>query len=183
MMELLNMYKLTFAIFTMFLTASIGSAAQLVWITEKALGAAQQLPNCNPEKDQNCSDYVPYVSVSKYGVKVFQTYHEGTRITLSFNGKDENGFTVSTDQLYPGGYDWGGVVIKGKFKPLYMIKRFYAYDSTLGEVTKAHSELTVVRLLENGKFCGVVTGNEVVTDNRVARRFAEMDFAHPTCSK
>ncbi len=177
------MYKLLYIVVTMFLTATIGSAAQLVWKTEKALGEAQQLPSCNPEKDQNCSDYVPYVSMSKYGVKVFQTYHEGTRITLSFNGKDEDGFTVSTDQLYPGGYDWGGVVTKGKFKPLYMIKRFYAYDAALGEVTKAHSELTVVRLLENGKFCGVGTNSKVVTDNGVARRFAEKDFAHPTCSQ
>jgi hypothetical protein len=168
-------------IFT-FCAATIGQAAQLVWKTEKVLGAAKQLPSCDPEKDQNCPDFVPYVSQSKYGVKVYYTYHEGTRVAFSFNGKDEDGFTVSTDQVHPGGYDWGGVMRKGKFTPLYMIKRFYAYDAS-GAVNKARTELTVLRLLAGGKSCGIDTGSKVVTDNGAARRFAEKNFAHPACAQ
>jgi hypothetical protein len=169
------------SIFT-FCAVTIGQAAQLVWKTEAALGEAKRLPSCDPEKDQNCPDFVPYVSASKYGVKVFYTYHEGTRVALSFNGKDEDGFTVSTDQVHPGGYDWGGVMRKGKFMPLYMIKRFYAYDAT-GAVNKTRTELTVLRLLKDGKSCGIETGSKVLTDNLAARRLAERNFAHPACVK
>jgi hypothetical protein len=171
---------LTFA-FLLFSIVS-AAAAQLVWKTEKELGKAQQLPSCDPNKDKDCPDYVPYVSLSKYGVKVFETFHESTRVVVSFNGKDEDGFTVATDQVHPGGYDWGGVMRNGKFMPLYMIKRFYTYDAA-GTVNKSQTELTVLRLLANGKSCGIDTGAKAVTDNSVARRFAEKNFVKPTCAQ
>jgi hypothetical protein len=158
-------------------------AQQLVWKTEKSLGEAKQLASCNPEKDKQCADFVPYVSSSKYGVKLYFTYREGTRVTYSFNGKDEDGFTVSTEQVHPGSYDWGGVIEKGKFKPLYMIKRFYAYDAATGNFTKDRTELMVTRLLKDGKFCGVETGAQVLTDNKAARRLAEINFTQPACAK
>jgi hypothetical protein len=174
--------KLLLALAVLMFSNSCVGAAQLIWKTETELGKAQQLPSCNPDTDKDCPDYVPYVSRSKFGIKVFETYHEGVRLTFSFNSNEEDGFTVSTDQVHPGGYDWGGVVKKGKFKPLYMIKRFYVFDAT-GAVNKGQTELTVLRILAGGKSCGVDMGSKIVSDNATARRFAERDYVGPGCSK
>ncbi len=176
------MKKIIFAVVFLMTVCTSAYAEQLIWKTEKSLGKAKQLASCDPAKDTACPDTVPYVRTSKFGVKIFETYHEGTRITFSFNGKDEDGFTVATDQVHPGGYDWGGVMVNGKFKPLYMIKRFYEYDTT-GVVNTARSELTVLRVLKNGKSCGIDLGKAVVTDNLVARQFAEKNFANPICAQ
>ena len=176
------MQKCLLALTVLFLSSSHAYAGQLIWKTEKELREVQQLPSCDPNKDKNCPDQVPYVSTSKYGVKVFETYHEGTRITFSFSDNEGDGFTVSTDQVHPGGYDWGGVLEKGKFRPLYMIKRFYTYDAT-AKVNKAQTDLMVLRLLAGGKSCEVDKGSKNVVDILLARRFAERNSAGPGCSK
>jgi hypothetical protein len=176
------MKQIFLALIIVFTAATSCHAEKLVWKIEKELGEAKQLPSCNPEKDKDCPDYVPYVSQSKFGVKVYQTYHEAVRISFSFNGKDEDGFTVAADQVHPGSYDWGGVMRKGKFTPLYMIKRFYTYDDSL-KANKSETELTVLRLLPGGKSCGIDTGGKTLTDNSLAHRYAEKDFARPACKQ
>jgi hypothetical protein len=163
-------------------TASLCHAEKLVWKIEKELGEAKQLPSCSPEKDKNCPDQVASVSQSKFGAKVYKTYHEAVRIVFSFSNDEKDGFTVAADQVHPGSYDWGGVMRKGKFKPLYMIKRFYTYDAA-GTVKKANTELTVLRLLPGGKSCGIYTGGKTLTDNSLAHRYAEKDYARPTCTQ
>jgi hypothetical protein len=176
------MKQFLLALIIAFAATSTCQAEKLVWKIENELGKAKQLPSCNPEKDRDCPDYVPSVSESKFGVKVYQTYHEAVRIVFSFSSDEKDGFTVAADQVHPGSYDWGGVMRKGKFMPLYMIKRFYTYDAA-GTVNKANTELTVLRLLPGGKSCGIDTGSKTLTDNSLAHRYAEKDFAHPTCTQ
>ncbi len=174
------MKQFLLAMIVVFAAGSSCHAEKLIWKIEKELGETKQLPSCNPEKDKDCPDYVPSVSQSKFGVKVYQTYHEAVRIVFSFSNDEKDGFTVAADQVHPGSYDWGGVMRKGKFVPLYMIKRFYTYDASL-QANKSETELTVLRLLPGGKSCSIYTGGKSLTNNELAHRYAEKDFSHSTC--
>jgi hypothetical protein len=177
------MEKIFLAFVLLFLSHNSSFAKLLVWKTEKYLGDAKQLSGCDPKIDKNCSDEAPYVSESKFGTKVFQTYHEGTRMSFGFGSQPNELGQFAPDQQHPGGFDWGGTVVNGKFKPLYVIKRFYKYDWSSDAVQKDHTELVIFRLLSNGKSCFIDTKSKSTAENRVARQWVEKDFENPTCTQ
>jgi hypothetical protein len=159
--------------------ASPSLADQLVWKTEAALGNRTALPTCDPNKDANCPDQVPYVSKSKFGVNEYLTYFEGVRIGIGFGTKPNQATMFLDGAQHPGQYDWGGTEIAGKFQPQYLVKRFWAYDGEPGP--KKINFLAIFRLLPNGKSCMVYTGKRVITKNAEARAWAEKDRLKPAC--
>jgi hypothetical protein len=159
-------------------------AETLIWKTETKV-AKEIAPSdeCAPD-DGEClqADHVKHEAVSHYGRSYYVTYEEAVRAYVSFDGPlDSNrpAQTVfATDQIREGAFDWGGIMVEGQFKPLYVIKRFYdpGYDWS-GHVDQGKSGLFVWRL-------SAAPGNgqsEMIgmagAGNDAARAFAEKHFA------
>jgi hypothetical protein len=152
-------------------------AGELVWKTEVERPEAKELPNCDIEKDKDCSDSVPYLEISEFGANMYLTYFEGVRAGIGFGSKPNQATQFASEQLHPGGYDWGGTVSGKKFKPLYVIKRFYEYES------RAKTFLIAFRLLENGTSCVVDLKGKETSSNSQIRALVEKDFKSPKCSE
>jgi hypothetical protein len=179
------MSKILFTVIAFLFSASLGSAAEkLIWKTEtdfaKELGP---LGECKPD-DSACqeADHVGYKKISHYGRTYFLTYEEAVRAYVSFDAPlDVNRDAqqvFASDQLAPGAFDWGGVMDGAKFKPLYVIKRFYdpKFDYSYDKVNQKKSGLFVWRLSRNlGQGSSIMIGM-AGGDTAKARKFADRDF-------
>ncbi len=154
-------------------------AEKLVWKTEAEMGARQELPGCDPEKEQNCGDSVSYVSRSIFGVNEYLTYFEGVRAQIGFGAKPNGVSMFLADQLHPGAYDWGGVEVGGVFTPKFVIKRFYEMTQD-GEVKvdRDNTQLLIFRLNADSTSCVAQTEGSTA-DNATARQWAEQS---PPCA-
>jgi hypothetical protein len=167
-------------LFCLLLLASQSHAAEaLVWKTELELGQAVELPRSCVETDPECPDYVAYAEKSRFGPNYYLTYHEGTRASIGFGTAPNEATQVFTAVLHPGGFDWGGTEVKGAFKPLYVIKRFYLWDEEGAK--KSGTWLAIFKLTPDGGSCLVETKNEI-SNNAEARAAADADAAMPRCS-
>ena len=169
--------------------ASISFAKPLIWKTEKLLGELKPLPmECDPEKDDQCPDYVPFEQKSIYGVRYYQTFHEGTRAGIGFGTRPNESNQVMAYMLHPGAFDWGGEIEAGKFIPRYVVKRFYAYvDDDVeskwleGKLQLTKTYLAVYRLMRNGASCLLVDRKRETSLNSDAHAWAEQDRKNVTC--
>jgi hypothetical protein len=175
----------TFLLAAIFLVpaSQLSVAEELVWRTEAELAGPVEISQCDPKAEENCDHFVAYSERSKFGVNQYMTYVEATRATIGFGTNEHRTWQGATVQLHNGAYDWGGIVKDGKFKPLYVIKRFYSYDWTDELVSDDHTHLVVFRLLDDGTSCIVDQKPNDTADNAVARARAEKDFLNPSCSK
>jgi hypothetical protein len=156
----------------------------LVWKTEAELVVESKPEECLPD-DEECqsSHHVSYVSRSQYGRRYYLTYEEASRAYISFDaGLLDNRdvqFVFALEQLAPGAFDWGGIMEGGKFKPLYVIKRFYDpyFDYGTDQVDTSKSGLYVWKLSDPlGKGRSETIGM-AGAENANARELAEKDFA------
>lgn len=154
-------------------------AKELVWKTENKLGEPVELPRCNPEKDANCGDHVPYVAKSQYGVNYYYTYIDGTMLSHGFGTTQNSSLTLPASANHEGAYDWGGVEENGTFKPLYVIKRFYNTDEDMQKLKT--TGLYLFRLMPDGTSCQVKMPETLFTVNEQARAWVEKDADNPTC--
>lgn len=179
------MSKAIFAVIAFLCSGGIGLASELVWKTEpdfaKELGP---LGECKPD-DGECqeADHVGYKKISHYGRTYFLTYEEAVRAYVSFdallNDNRDAQHVFAADQLAPGAFDWGGVMDGAKFKPLYVIKRFYdpGFDYSYEKVNQKKSGLFVWRLSKvPGQGASEMIGMAGANTAK-ARKFAEKDFA------
>ncbi len=162
--------------------ASVAHAETLVWKTEAELESMTELPGCDPDTDDNCHDSVAYIGRSKFGVNVYITYFEGVRMQIGF-GSPANGSSIYlAGQMHAGAYDWGGQVIDGVFKPLFVIKRFYEADLEKYQADTSKTYLSIFKLKQDSPSCAISTGEGTV-DNATARRLAENAMTGPECTE
>ena len=177
-------------LFLLALTVLISLAPQsysksLIWKTETKFAKKLALSGeCKPD-DEGCleADHVAYASVSHYGPKYYLTYEEAVRAYVSFDATLDNNRQVQTifavDQIAPGAFDWGGIIEGGKFKPLYVVKRFYdpGFDYSTDKVNKSKTGLYVWRLSPaTGKGNSDMIGMAGAQIEK-ARALAENDFS------
>lgn len=158
-------------------------AGELVWKTETSfLKELGPLGECKADDDECLqADHVGYASISHYGRTYYLTYEEAHRAYVSFDASLEENrdtqFVFSLEQIAPGAFDWGGIIENGKFKPLYVIKRFYepGFDWSADHVDRNKSGLYVWRL-SNPPTASITESIGLATENAKARELAENDF-------
>lgn len=157
----------------------------LIWKTEAAfVQTLKTTEECKADEEECMQvDHVGYAHVSHYGRTLYETTEEAHRIYVSFDAPLESDREVQAMfalmQLASGAVDWGGVMVEGKFKPLYAIKRFYdpGFDWSEDDVDQSKSGLYVWRLSEvPGKGRSVIIGM-AGPQNTKARGMAEDDYA------
>jgi hypothetical protein len=164
-----------------FASADLCQAKNLVWKTEAELGSPVELLSCDPDKDAECPDFVPYKQTSKFGVNYYLVYHEGVRASIGFGKKDNQAWMGPASALHPGAFDWGGVERGGVFQPLYVIKRFYIRDWDDEFVPDNKTVLLVFRLRDDGASCVIDTKGLETNVNAAARDWAQRDLVRPEC--
>ncbi len=175
--------KLVMVLFWCFMAlGSVAHAESLVWKTEAELDSMTELPGCDPDTDDNCHDSVAYIGRSKFGVNVYITYFEGVRMQIGFGSPPNGSSMYLAGQMHAGAYDWGGRVIDGVFKPMFVIKRFYQADLEKFEADTNKTYLSIFRLKQDGTSCAVPT-DATIADNATARKLAESAFAGPECAE
>ncbi len=158
-------------------------AGELIWKTEAELEELKVPEDECKEEEPGCGHFVHHVYVSRYGRRYFMSYAEGTRAHVSFDralveDQDQaSQIQYSAEQIAPGAFDWGGVVENGKFKPLYVIKRFYepGFDWSADHVDRNKSGLYVWRL-SNPPAARITESIGLATENAKARELAVSDF-------
>jgi hypothetical protein len=174
----MRLLVLTVAIF--FGLAGQAMALGLDWKTESQLSKPEDVSACNPETDSGCGDHVAYVARSRYGVNMYFTYYEGVRVQIGFGTRPNEASMFLSEQLHPGAFDWGGSGEGKNFKPVFVIKRFYAYDSEKTAVDRNKTYLVTFRLNADGTSCAV-WHPETTADTATARRWAERTLKGPGC--
>lgn len=165
------------------LFATAARAEALVWKTEAELQSMTEVPGCDPDKDADCHDVVKYAGLSTFGTKVYITYYEGVRMQLGFGmPPDGYGSIYLAGQLHPGAYDWGGRVVDGVFKPVFVIKRFYEADLETFQANVNKTYLTIFRLMDGAAACAITTQDDIV-DNAKARQLAEASIGGTGCTE
>jgi hypothetical protein len=168
------------------------SAENLIWKQEESLAQVTEAKcvSSQPTGENDCY-FEGYVFQSRLGPKFFYTLvdHAG-RVSLSFVGSllddslpdiQEQQTQFNTLQMMNSPFDWGGLMMNGKFKPLFAIKRIidpeFSYETDKPDSSK--TGLIVWRLPGDGIKTNCVLG--IARTNREAREIAQRNYPRAKC--
>lgn len=148
----------------------------MIWKTEEfGANCEQAAVPTQAELDQG-QDFIVYKCANKLGPPMWQTFHEGTRMSIGFGAKPHDSIQgIATDRGdWP--LSWGGRMEGEKFVAEMVIARF----TSVGE-EPPKQRLVVIRLLENGISCDVGSAEPSPAQNDVARGIAMKHRTDATC--